>query len=567
MSTKPKAARFFLRRVERPGPAAQAASGDMPFADNDDGFGSQDFRPAQTQPSQTQPSQTQPSPRPPADPAADEAAIAALAAEGLTGRQLRRARLLAQKHGIEFKSDLHAVLLLRQAGIDAFAQDSADGVPTGAGAPHLSAVPNPSIPPAEDGGRALTRLPGDRANLPAKARPIALPSTETRTDTSQFTEIQRIQQDITRRRRRQALMLFARLFVFVFLPTLFAGYYFYRIATPVYATYSEFVIQSAEPKSQGGGGLGSMLSGTGLASSQDANAVQGYLQSREAMLRLEDDVGFREHFQKANIDPLQRLEQDATLEQSYDVYSRFVKISHDPTEGLIRLEVMAMDPQTAAAWANQLIKYAEEQVDQLTKRMRDNQMNDAKTGYDDAQAKLSEAQQTLIALQEKFQILNTTAEINLITQQIAALDGQLLQERLSLAQMEANTNPNAARMDPVKQRIATLEEQIDILRNQMTEAAPGATSLAEVQGQLLIAQADVETRQMILAQALQSMETARVEAGRQVRYLSVSVSPTAPDEPAYPRAFENTLVTMLILLGIYLLISMTTAILREQVSA
>lgn len=556
MSTKPKAARFFLHRVERPAPVELVAADAMPFATSDDGFGDQDFRPALSQGTA------------PGDPAADEAAIAAIAAEGLTGRQLRRARLMAQKHGFAFSSDLHAVLLMRRAGIDPFAQDPAEAVSSGSGGPaHPAGVPGAASPAAVEPGRSLTRLPGDRANLPAKARPITLPSTETRADQFQFSEIQRIQQDITRRRRRQVLLLFTRLFVFVLLPTLLAGYYFYRIATPVYATYSEFVIQSAEPQSKSPGGLGGLLSGTGFASSQDANAVQGYLQSREAMLRLEDDVGFREHFQNPAIDPLQRLEPNATLEETYDIYSRFVKISHDPSEGLIRMEVMAMDPQTAAAWANQLIKYAEEQVDQLTKRMRDNQMEDAKTGYDEAQAQLSEAQQRLITLQEKFQVLNSTAEINLITQQIAALDGQLLQERLSLAQMEANTNPNAARMDPVKQRISTLESQIEDLRNQMTEAAPGSSSLAEVQGQLLIAQADVETRQTILAQALQSMETARVEAGRQVRYLLVSVSPTAPDEPAYPRAFENTLVTLLILLGIYLLISMTTAILREQVSA
>jgi capsular polysaccharide transport system permease protein len=40
-------------------------------------------------------------------------------------------------------------------------------------------------------------------------------------------------------------MLFSRLAFFVFLPTIVAGWYFYVIATPMYATYSEFVIQKA----------------------------------------------------------------------------------------------------------------------------------------------------------------------------------------------------------------------------------------------------------------------------------------------------------------------------------
>ena len=374
-----------------------------------------------------------------------------------------------------------------------------------------------------------------------------------------------MQLDIARRRRKRLVLLFARLFVFVLIPTIIAGWYFYRIATPVYATYTEFVIQSADQK--GGGGIGGLFAGTGLASSQDSNTVQGYLQSREAMLRLEADLGFRKHFQNPDIDPLQRLEADASLEATYDVYQRFVLISHDPTEGLIRLEVMAMDPKTSEAWAKQLIKYAEEQVDQLTQRMRVSQMAVAQSGYDDAQVKLAESQRRLIELQQSFNVLSSDTEVSLITAQIADLEKQLTQEKLSLDQMEANTNPNEARMDPVKRRIATLEQEIASRRALMTEGSAGSNSLAEIQGELLMAEADVKTRQTIMAQALQTMELARIEAGRQVRYLSVSVSPTPPDEPAYPKAFENTMVTLLIMLGIYLMISMTAAILREQVSS
>jgi capsular polysaccharide transport system permease protein len=84
---------------------------------------------------------------------------------------------------------------------------------------------------------------------------------------------------------------------------------------------------------------------------------------------------------------------------------------------------------------------------------------------------------------------------------------------------------------------------------------------------LAIAQADADTRQMMLSQSLQSMETARIEANRQARYISLSVAPVAPDEATYPRAFENTMVAMMIFAGIYLILSMTAAILREQVSA
>ena len=431
--------------------------------------------------------------------------------------------------------------------------------------------PEPAFPEGGDSlpraaGRELARLPGDTVQLPKRTKPVAVPSTEQRAEVNQAAEILRMQQDITRRRRRRLALLAARLFAFVLLPTFLAGWYFYKIATPMYSVRTEFVIQQAGP-SGGGGGLGGLFSGTAFATSQDSIAVQGYLQSREAMGRLDKDLGFRAHFQSEKIDPLQRLDKDASLEAAYKVYKKFLKISFDTTEGVIRMDVIAADPQVAADWSKQLVTYAEGQVDHLTQRLREDQMKDAQAGYESAQAELNASQRKLIELQEKFKTVSSEAEVGMIVGQISGLEQQITQERLSLAQMEANPEPNQARMEPVKRRIATLEAQVAELRAKLTEDSPDSTSLAEVQGELLVAQADLQTRQMLLAQALQSMETSRIEANRQVRYLSLSVSPIPPDEPAYPRAFENTMVTMLIMLGIYLMVSMTASILREQVSS
>jgi capsular polysaccharide transport system permease protein len=231
------------------------------------------------------------------------------------------------------------------------------------------------------------------------------------------------------------------------------------------------------------------------------------------------------------------------------------------------MEVVAADPQVAAEWARQLVTYAEEQVDHLTQRLRADQMTDAQEGYEKAEANLTAAQRRLVELQESFKVISGEAEVGLLTSQIASLESQLTTERIGLTQIESNATPNQARVDAVRQRITSLEAEIALLRNKMTAGNTDESSLAQVQSELQLAQADVATRQMLLAQALQSMETARIEANRQVRYLSLAVSPTATDAPAYPRAFENTLVTLLIMLGIYLMVSMTAAILREQVSA
>ena len=567
MTIKLKVSRYHLRRpdpVAPPGPAPAARAprpanaSAMPSAAQrpaapvtDDGFGAEPFPTAGDQVGAMMDA---------AGPgAASVADLEQIRKEGLTGRQLRMARRMAQKYGLPATSDFDAVRLLRAAGIDPFQKAtimemiSADG----------SSPANAAEPP---GSRALTVQPGgSAAQLPQTIKPIKVPSTEVRAEQNHLSEVQRIQRDLAKRRRRRSALLMARLFFFVGLPTLLAGWYYYMIATPLYATKAEFVIQQAQPA--GAQGMGGLLSGTQFATSQDSIAVQGYLQSRDAMMRLEEDKGFISHFAQDHIDPIQRLEPDATREMAYKVYQRNVKIAYDPTEGIIKMEVIAADPQVSADFSRALIGYAEEQVDHLTQRLREDQMKGARESYEMAQEAMMAAQRKVVELQEQFKILSSEVEVSLITTQIGQLETQLSQDRLSLAQMESNQTPNVARMEPLKRRIATLESEIATLRARLTEGSEGGSSLAQVQSELLVAQADVQTRQLLLGQSLQAMETARTDANRQVRYLSVSVSPVPPDEATYPRAFENTMVTLLVFAGIYLMISMTAAILREQVSA
>ncbi|WP_323006785.1 capsule biosynthesis protein [Pseudorhodobacter sp.] len=547
MTMKLTAKRFRIRRPEFP-PAP--VEGDAGLFDNhDDGFGSGIF------PTAKPANQTGPATGPAES--ASEDAIEAIRHEGLTGRQLRMARNLAQKHGLPATSDFDAIRLLRAAGINPFQRSSMLDLVTGAGTPIQT----------ED-SRALAKLPpGAGDKLPQTIKPIQVPSTEARAEVNHAAEIMKIQRDLARRRRRKSVLMMMRLTFFVVLPTIVTGWYYYMVATPLYATKTEFVIQQSQNPTGGAGGLSGLLQGSPMATSQDSIAVQGYLQSREAMLRLDQDHGFREHYSAPEIDPIQRLEPDATLEAAYKVYQRNFQISYDPTEGLVKMEVIATTPEKSVEFADALIEYAEGQVDHLTQRLREDQMRGAREGYVDAEAKMLVSQRRVVELQEKFKVVSSEVEVTLITAQIGQLETMLSQDRLSLQQMKSNARPNAARMEPLERRIGALEFEIAALRAKLTEGSEGGKSLPQVQSELLVAQADVQTRQLMLAQAIQSMETARAEANRQTRYLSLSVKPILPDEATYPRAFESTLVAMLIFAGIYLMISMTAAILREQISA
>ncbi|WP_116083254.1 capsule biosynthesis protein [Tropicimonas sp. IMCC34011] len=488
---------------------------------------------------------------------ASEVDIASIRREGLTGRQLRMARRVAHKHGLAPTSDFDAVRLLRARGIDPFQRaNMLELVVPEAKTPATSQ--GTSLEAASGGLPATVPQHGPPAVVEPSSNPLRLPE-------ESAAEIWKIQRDIGRRRRRKSLLLMVRLAFFVLLPTILAGWYYNVMATPLYATKSEFVIQQAE--AQGAMGLGGLFQGTGLAVQQDSTTVQSYLQSRDAMLRLDRDLGFRAHFSQDWIDPLQRLEPGASMEDAYGIYQKNVKVGFDPSEGILKMEVIAATPEASQSFSEALIGYAEEQVDQLTSRLRDDQMAGARESFEEAEERVQEAQNRVLDLQERLGVLDPVSESSSLMSQITQFELELNQKKLQLDQFLSTSSPNEARVAAVRGEIARLEELIARLRSSMTQGASGGASLARITGELRIAEADLATRQLLLQQAAQQMEGARIEANRQVRYMAMGVAPVAPDEATYPRGFENTLLAFFIFSGIYLLVSLTASVLREQVTA
>ncbi|TVP74275.1 MAG: capsule biosynthesis protein [Rhodobacteraceae bacterium] len=478
--------------------------------------------------------------------------LEAIRNEGLNARQLRMAMRVAQKHGIRPTSAHEAVLLLRQRGIDPFARTTMlDLAETDETEPTRALTTRAeTIPATRDIGGPIS---------PAKDRMARVAKEREK-------ELRRVQQEIAKRRRKRMLLLGVRLLVFVTLPTLIVSWYFYMIATPMYATQSQFVIQQADGGAIGGE-LGGMLPGAaGMGGQSEAPSVQSYLQSLPAMIRLDREEGFKAHFSSPEIDILRRLPPDATDSAAFKRYRRNVLIGFDPTEGVVRLEVIAASPEVSERFSRALIRFAEEHVDMMTQRMRDSQMNDARQNLEDAQRQLIEARLAVVELQESSSILSGEVELSLLSQQLSALDAELLQTRLALQELRSNPRPNQARLQQVERRESALIEQVSALRGSMTRDSDGGVSLARTQSLLITAEAEVQTREMLRAQAMQQMEQARIDVGRQVRYLALSVEPVAPDEPTYPRKLESSAVAFLIFLGLYLFVSMTASVLREQIS-
>lgn len=442
----------------------------------------------------------------------------------------RKARRKARQLGIDAENDAEAARLLEERGINVLGDE--------------------------------VSILDTRENI--LTQDYAEPGGGTVNDAERLAAIHEIQRSLVSRRRFRLFLLVLRLLFFVALPTSIVGYYYYNIASDMYETKAEFIIQKND--AQGSAGLGGLLAGTGFAKSEDSIVVQGFLTSREALTRLDAEHGYRDHFESEDIDEYQRLEANASLEAAYEFYRKNVTVGYDPSEGVIRLEVIARTAEASQRFAEALIVYAEERVDALSQRVREDQMRGTGDAYAQAEAKMLEAQQVVLTFQEQRGIFSAEAELASQMSIISSLERTIEEKRLALNVQLSNEQPNPIRVSALEKEMELLEKRVQELRTGMTESTETVASLASISAELQIAEANLLTRQLMLQQALQQVEFARIEANRQVRYLSMGVEPIAPDIPTYPRKFENTVLAFIVFMGIYIMMSLTISILREQVS-
>ena len=149
---------------------------------------------------------------------------------------------------------------------------------------------------------------------------------------------------------------------------------------------------------------------------------------------------------------------------------------------------------------------------------------------------------------------------------INALELEAENKRLALAEILDTASANSSRAGILERDIERLDTRIAELRGELTQTSDSSISLARTGAELRIAETELATRQLILQESIGAVEAARLEVNRQTRYLSLGVAPVAPVEATYPRKVEGTALAFVVFFAIYILLSLTVSILREQVS-
>ncbi len=325
--------------------------------------------------------------------------------------------------------------------------------------------------------------------------------------------------------------------VVVGVPTLVAMIYYLGIASPRYVSESQFVVRAPNQAAQPSG-WGVALQGVMPAAQNDAFAVHQYVRSRDAMNQLiRQGVPIAEILSPEGVDPFSRHPgpgQKVTQEALHKGFQKIVSVGHDSTTGISTLRVQAFKPSDARMINEALLAGGEQLVNRLNLRAANDAVAEAEVARQEAQTRLSIAQQQLTAFRNRERIIDPgeqAAESAKLIGELMVTVATLRAERSQLA-AEAPQSPQLGILDG---RIRAFDQQIAAERARVVGGQASLAPMISVYEDLTMAR---ELADKELGQATASLISAQQEARRQKLYLDRIVNPSLPDEPSLPRRWR-----------------------------
>jgi len=363
-------------------------------------------------------------------------------------------------------------------------------------------------------------------------------------------------------RKKRVRALSFRLALGVVLPTFLASLYYGFVAADRFESVATFTIQSSDTRpSMALDGLLGVVQGAG--SSRDTLAVRDYIVSRDMLNILIEKQDFQAHFQSEAADFITRLSASATFEDTFEYYVDHLGVLHDTASGTLTLKMPALDAERAQAFAQTILEASEAKVNAMSDRARRDQIRFAQQEVEQAEARLSAARASVLELQ------GTVSEFSPEKSAMAALtirselEAELASARAELMQARSFMQEDAPQVVQLQQKVRSLSAQIHSANRRLVDPKNDAglnKSIASFES----ARMEKEFAGLAYRSTLAALETARVEAARQHRYLVTIASPSRPDMATQPRRFLGILTVFVISLLVAGIGSLLVASVREH---
>ncbi len=405
------------------------------------------------------------------------------------------------------------------------ADPSADAAPSAAplrrdkgGGPVAGKGGKPGGPAGRKGGKN----PGKRGGPAATPAPVT---------------VQPIAQPARMKTRHWGLVVSFLLMVLA--PFLATVFYLWTQASDQYMSTTGFTVRSQE---SGGatellGGLAQFAGGT-VAS--DSDILYEFIQSQEMVEVVDGEIDLRAQYSR----PWPRdwafaLWPDATLEDLVWYWQRIVGISYDAGTGLIEVQAMGFDAETARAVTSAILRESQDRINALNTQAREDAMRYARADLDAAISRLKDAREALTRFRTRTKIVDPEADIQGRMGVMNNLQQQLAEALIEYDLLRGTTSDTDPRLTKAQQRIDVIRDRIRIERQTFASDNTDTGAVGEDYPSLIAEfeslTVDLQYAEETYRAALTALSVARDDAARQSRYLATYIKPTLAEESEYPK--------------------------------
>ena len=329
----------------------------------------------------------------------------------------------------------------------------------------------------------------------------------------------------------------------VVLPTVLATLYFGLLASDVYISESRFIVRGQDKATPTA--LGLLLNTAALShGTPESAAAQSFLLSRDALAALNRGDAYVRAYTRPHISRFDRFDPlglGGSFEDLYKYYDSHVRVDIDSAAGITILSVRAYDPADARAINESLLRLAEQTVNHLSQRARDDLITSAQHEVIDAKTSARAAGAALAAYRNTAGVVDPEKQAPIQYELVSRLQDELISARSDRRQL-ATVAPQSEQIPALDARIHELEQR---LAEQTGLAAGNRTkSLAAAGEQYQRLSLDADFAAKRLAAALASLESAEIEAQRKSSYVETIVEPNCPDKAMEPRRWRGVLTTL-----------------------
>jgi len=360
-------------------------------------------------------------------------------------------------------------------------------------------------------------------------------------------------------RKKNALFL-----AVVIIPTIISAIYFGIFASDIYVSESRFVVKA--PKQAASDGVGLLLQSAGFNNANDElYTTADYIMSRSALQQLNKDGAVVAAYTAPSISVFDRfnpLGLNESFEKLFKYYLGHVQVTSDSRSAISTLVVRAYSSKDAFKLNSRLLELAEEMVNRLNIRGREDLIKYAQAEVEAAKQKARAASLALAAYRNKEGVVDPQQQAAIQLQMVSKLQDELITVKSQLIQLRAFT-PENPQIPVLEKRTRFLSQEI---YKQTAQVAGDNKSLAAAAVEYQRLQLENGFAERQLAGAMASLQEAQNEARRKQVYVERIVNPNHPDGALEPRRLRGIFATFVIGMIAWGILSLLLAGVREHQS-